>query len=82
MPDSEFRLRVEDGNHRQASWLELFFDLAFVICIATLSQRLSQNFTTGAGGSVLWTYVGLFVPTWWVWNQYTPGGWSLGMSST
>lgn len=60
-------LRIDDGSHRQANWLELFFDLAFVICISTLSHTLlvSTDLKT------IMTYLGFFVPIWWVWNQFT-----------
>jgi len=33
------RLRVGQGGERRATWLELFFDLVFVVTIATLVGR-------------------------------------------
>jgi low temperature requirement protein LtrA len=59
-------LRDEKG-HRQATWLELFFDLAFVISIAALTTMLVKN--TTVGGLVL--YMGLFLAVYWAWNQLT-----------
>ena len=34
-----------DGDERHASWLELFFDLVFVVAIAELSHELVVNHT-------------------------------------
>src|SRR5687768_17828333 len=60
-------LRGEERAHRQANWLELFFDLAFVISIATISHHLVAHPTPGA----MFGYFALLVPIWWIWNQYT-----------
>ncbi len=35
----------DDKGHRQATWLELFFDLAFVISIAALTTMLAKSHT-------------------------------------
>ncbi len=59
-------IRSEEG-HRQATWLELFMDLAFVISIAALTTMLVHNLTLR--GLVL--YVGLFLAIYWAWNQLT-----------
>ncbi|HEX9987496.1 MAG TPA: low temperature requirement protein A [Chloroflexia bacterium] len=59
------RLRTDEEEHRErkTSWLELFFDLVFVVVVAELSHRLSEDISwDGLGGFVL-----LFVPVWWVW---------------
>src|SRR5262249_10531707 len=48
---------------RRVSWLELFFDLVFVVVIAELARYLA--------GHVSWSgvihYVLLFGPAWWAW---------------
>lgn len=50
-------------EHRHATWLELFYDLVFVVAVSQLAHRLS--------GDVSWSgflsYAGLFVPLWWTW---------------
>jgi low temperature requirement protein LtrA len=59
------RLIVEaDGiQERKVSWLELFFDLIFVVVIAELSHFLSGHISiSGALGYIL-----LFVAAWWAW---------------
>ena len=56
-----------DKGHRQATWLELFFDLAFVVSIAALTAMLAKN-PTLAGLAI---YICLFCPVFWAWNQLT-----------
>lgn len=57
-------LRDEEG-HRQASWLELFMDLSFVICIAGLTTMLVKDHTLN--GLIL--YIFLLFSVFWAWNQ-------------
>jgi low temperature requirement protein LtrA len=53
----------EGGQERKVTWLELFFDLIFVVVIAELSHYLAVHVSiAGALGYVL-----LFVAAWWVW---------------
>lgn len=63
----KFAVRLDDGRHRQATWLELFFDLAFVISVAALSHILIE----APSWSQLGVYVALLAPVWWLWNQFT-----------
>lgn len=59
------RLRIDEEEHgeRRATWLELFYDLIFVVAIAELSHYLKAHFS----------FLGflefslLFVPVWWCW---------------
>jgi low temperature requirement protein LtrA len=55
------------ADHRAATWLELFYDLVFVVAVANLGHRLLVD--VDAGGIL--SFVGLFVPLWWAWAQYT-----------
>lgn len=60
------RLRLFEDAHRRATWLELLYDLVFVVAVAELADVL-------AGGADLvrvLTFVGLFVPVWWAWAGY------------
>jgi low temperature requirement protein LtrA len=52
---------------RRATWLELFFDLVFVVAVAQLSNALSADVTLE--GFLI--FCGLFVPVWWSWVGYT-----------
>ena len=62
-------LRTTEGaeDARSASWLELFFDLVFVVAIAQLALVLGDDLS--AGGFL--RFVLLFVPVWWAWTGYT-----------
>ncbi len=53
-----------DGKiDRHATWLELFFDLVFVIAVSSLSDSLLShvNFTS------IGHFIFLFIPIWWIW---------------
>ncbi|HUR69675.1 MAG TPA: low temperature requirement protein A [Candidatus Thermoplasmatota archaeon] len=60
------RLRSnEPGDaQRRATWLELFYDLVYVVVVAALAHELAT------GGSVL-RFAALFVPVWWSWVGVT-----------
>jgi low temperature requirement protein LtrA len=63
------RLRIsgdgEGDNH--ASWIELFFDLVFVVVIAELSHTLEQHLSWNG----FLQFAALFVPCWWAWVLVT-----------
>ncbi|WP_438292947.1 low temperature requirement protein A [Streptomyces sp. HUAS TT7] len=62
------RLRgSEEGHHRAASPLELFFDLVFVVAVAELTEVLLHA-PTWPG---VLRFTALFVPVWWTWVCYT-----------
>ena len=60
-------LRRFDQGERSATWLELFFDLCFVVAVAALASYLHSNPTL----SGLLHFGGLFVPIWWAWMGFT-----------
>jgi low temperature requirement protein LtrA len=63
-------LRTADGHHRderRASWLELFFDLAFAGAVGQLAGAFQDHPGLGA----LAGFVILFAPIWWLWVQFT-----------
>ena len=63
----ELRFDEEKGLHRPVTWLELFFDLFFVVVIAQIAHTLSGELSwTGFGNLVL-----LFLPVWWIWVGIT-----------
>jgi len=53
----------EEEAERRATWLELFYDLVFVVAIAQLAHELSGNFSFVG----FFSFVALFVPIWWCW---------------
>jgi low temperature requirement protein LtrA len=63
------RLRTTEGpgEERHASWLELFFDLVFVVAIAELAQQLEADPSTGG----LLRFAALFVPVYVAWQGFS-----------
>jgi low temperature requirement protein LtrA len=51
---------------RRASWLELFFDLCFVVAVGAVAHTLHDEPTIE--GIAL--FVALFIPVWWSWMEY------------
>ena len=60
-------LRDPNEEHRASTWLELFFDLCFVVAVAALARGLHDDPTFG--GTL--RFLGLFVPVWWAWMGFT-----------
>ena len=54
-------------EERRATWLELFFDLVYVVAVAELAHLLHDDPTPGG----FLRFAGLFVPVWWAWMGYT-----------
>lgn len=56
-----------DTGERHASWLELFFDLVFVLAVAQVAQILVKN--SDLTGFL--KFLVLFIPVWWSWIGFT-----------
>ena len=61
------RLIERASGERHATWLELFFDLVFVVAVAELGHFLHNNLSPW--GLVVFTL--LFVPVWWQWIDFS-----------
>lgn len=61
------RTDEEFEQHRAVSWLELFFDLVFVVVISRLAHHLSGH--VDAVGVA--TFAVQFLAVFWVWNGFT-----------
>lgn len=61
------RLQTIDEGERTATWLELFYDLAFVATVAMLGTRLLAD-TSLTGW---FSYSAYFVLVWWLWASHT-----------
>ncbi|HKZ19022.1 MAG TPA: low temperature requirement protein A, partial [Acidimicrobiia bacterium] len=59
------RLRTMEQEERRATWLELFYDLAFVVAVAVLADRLHGDLSGVA------SYLGYFGLLWWLWASHT-----------
>ena len=64
------QMRIGDGfeeQSRRATWLELFFDLVFVVAVSQLAHNLSDD--VSVGGFLGFAF--LFIPVWWSWIGVT-----------
>lgn len=60
--------RTSDSQEeRRVGWIELFFDLVFVVVVSQLAHALAGEVTWRAVG----TFALLFVPSWWLWIGMT-----------
>ncbi|MBD2678582.1 MULTISPECIES: low temperature requirement protein A [Nostoc] len=59
------RLRIgeETEEERRATWLELFYDLVFVVAVSQLAHNLKEDISL----SGLFGFIVLFIPVWWSW---------------
>ncbi|MDH3462799.1 MAG: low temperature requirement protein A [Acidimicrobiia bacterium] len=60
------RTKVDEGK-RSATWLELFYDLAFVVAVAVLVERLLEDVSVSGVAS----FGGYFALLWWLWASHT-----------
>jgi len=61
------RTDEEQGLEQKVTWLELFYDLVFVVVIAEITHTLSEDINLVSLG----TFGFLFIPIWWVWIGVT-----------
>lgn len=57
------RLRTDGSGERKATWLELFFDLLFIVLLRQLSHVLSDDLSWRG----LAQFSFLYLPVWWMW---------------
>jgi len=57
--------------NRRATWLELFFDLIFVVAIGDVTHILSHTHDGHLDPLQFWQYVLIFIPLWWIWASHT-----------
>jgi len=55
------------AEERTSTWLELFFDLCFVVAVPALGRGLHDE--PNLGGML--RFLDLFVPVWWSWMIFT-----------
>ena len=63
--------RDHSEGHRQASWLELLFDLSFVVAVAQAAREFEHALAAGHPGSGLVSYLLVFAAIWWAWMAFT-----------
>ena len=57
---------TDADERRHATWMELFFDLVFVVAIAELGRHLHDNLETIGLVNFAW----VFLLIWWIWLAY------------
>ena len=57
----------QPGDKRQATWLEVFFDLVFAVAVTQLGRYLHHH--SDITGFVM--YGALFIPIWWAWTGFS-----------
>jgi low temperature requirement protein LtrA len=57
--------------YRQATWLEKFFDLIFVVAVSHAGEILSDAHDGHIGAEQFLHFVLVFLPLWWIWAGHT-----------
>lgn len=57
--------------HRRATWLELFFDLIFVVALGDASEILNDAHGGHIPPQQFVRFVLVFLPLWWIWAGHT-----------
>jgi low temperature requirement protein LtrA len=63
--------RDHKEEHRTATMLELFFDLAVVIALASAATNLHHSFIENHIANGLITFMMIFFAVWWCWMNFT-----------
>jgi low temperature requirement protein LtrA len=58
-------------TYRQASWLELLFDLSFVVAVAQAAIEFEHALAAGSPWAGLVSYLVVFAAIWWAWMAFT-----------
>ena len=63
--------RDTQEEHRASTQLELFFDLTFVVAVASVTAQLAHGLAEGHATSILTPYLQVFFAIWWAWMNFT-----------
>ncbi|PWJ43355.1 low temperature requirement protein A [Sediminitomix flava] len=58
-------------EYRQATWLELFFDLIFAVSLGQITHLLSHTHNHHLESASFIKFLVLFIPYWWIWLSHT-----------
>lgn len=56
---------------KKVTWLELFYDLIYVVAIAATTHVLAHAHHGAVSWDSIYKYVLIFVPIWWAWVGFT-----------
>ena len=59
------------SKHRKATWLELFFDLIFVVLIGKITHILGHVENGRIELDYMIKFILMFMPVWWIWTNHT-----------
>ena len=62
-------LYLDEGRH--ARWLELFFDLIFVVALGKLTHLLAHTHHGHLVPGTWSNFILTFIPMWWIWVGHT-----------
>lgn len=57
--------------HRHATWLELFFDLVFVVVVSKVTHLLAHTHHGHLEDGIWWKFPLMLLPIWWIWMIHT-----------
>ncbi|WP_252445036.1 low temperature requirement protein A [Pseudonocardia humida] len=63
--------RAVDEAHRQATQLELLFDLTFVVAVAAVVAQLGHGVVDGHAVDSVGPFLQVFFAIWWAWMNFT-----------
>ncbi|HET9290272.1 MAG TPA: low temperature requirement protein A [Actinomycetes bacterium] len=63
--------RATDEEHRSATVLELFFDLCFVVAVASAASALDHEVAEDHVRDGVVGYISVFFAIWWAWMNFT-----------
>ena len=67
MTNPDLRIGEDSEEERRATWLELFYDLVFVVAVSQLAHYLHSNVSL----SGVFSFIALFIPVWGSWIGMT-----------
>jgi len=59
------------NKNRHATWLELYFDLIFVVALGTITHLLTHTHHGHLESGIWWHFILAFIPMWWIWVGHT-----------
>jgi len=65
------RIGLNTTKGRHVDWLELFYDLIYVVVIARLAHIVLEGHDGQIGPHEYLVFFTLFVPVWWSWIGHT-----------
>jgi len=63
--------RQHTGEEQRATWLELFFDLIFVVALHDAGELLTETHDGHIAPQQFLHFVLVFLPLWWIWAGHT-----------